>query len=301
MNRPHLFFSRSLSVSLAVAMALPVVLSSSGCELIASVDRSKVDGAGGSTDTGGSTGVGGESQGTGGEASGAGGQESGAGGQESGAGGQESGAGGQGSGAGGHESGAGGEASAAGGMEDNGGSPSGLGGAGGEQGGPTGKVIYLTSTPKKANFGGVSGADAECNANPPNQGTYKALLVDGTTRVACTSADCGTSGVDEGVDWVLSPNTTYVREDGTTIIGTTSSAAIFPFPLDASIGTTGLSYWTGLEDDWTTSSDNCSGWTATSDVFANEGLADATDSQAITGLSESCATLAGAFFACVEQ
>ena len=170
------------------------------------------------------------------------------------------------------------------------------------RGGPTGKIIYVTSMPLTANFGGISGADAQCNTSPPTVGSYKALLVDGTTRVACTSAQCATSGAAEGVDWVLAPNTKYVRADGTTVIGTTSAAAIFAFPLTASIGTNGYSYWTGLNADWTTSSDSCSGWTQTTSGFsASEGLANTSDSQAISGVSDSCATLAGAFFACVEQ
>ena len=162
-------------------------------------------------------------------------------------------------------------------------------------------MIYLTSMPRKANFGGISAADTLCNASPPIARPFKALLVDGTARIACTSAQCTTSGAAEGVDWVLAPNTQYVRADGTTVIGTTSGAAIFSFPLDASIGTSGLTYWTGLNTDWTTSTDSCAGWTQTSGVFATQGLADFSDNNAIAGVGESCATLAGAFFACVEQ
>jgi len=173
--------------------------------------------------------------------------------------------------------------------------------SGGAGGGASGKVIYVTSMPKKANFGGINGADTQCNADPPVPGTFKALLVDGSTRVACTSAQCTTNGATEGVDWVLAPNTKYVRADNTTVIGTTNSAGIFSFPLEASIGTSSLSYWTGLSADWTTSADSCAGWTQTSGAFANEGLADAVDSAAIIGVNESCATLAGAFFACVQQ
>ncbi len=159
----------------------------------------------------------------------------------------------------------------------------------------------MTSVPQEANLGGITGADALCSNSPPFVGTYKALLVDGTTRVACTSAQCTTSGAAEGVSWVLAPNTKYVREDGTTVIGTTSAAAIFVFPLAASIGTNGDSYWTGLNTDWTTSSNSCSGWTQTSGVSASAGLANTSDSQAISGVIDSCATLTGAFLVCVEQ
>ncbi|HEX7450659.1 MAG TPA: DUF1554 domain-containing protein, partial [Polyangiaceae bacterium] len=194
---------------------------------------------------------------------------------------------------GGASAGAGGASAGAGGVSA---------GAGGAGGGPTGKVIYVTSAPQQANFGGVVGADAQCNSSPPTVGTYKALLVDGTTRVACTSAQCTTGGAAEGVGWVLAPNTKYVREDGTTVIGTTSAAAIFVFPLTASFGTNGDSYWTGLNTDWTTSPDSCSGWTQTTTFFASEGAANTSDSRAIHGaVSDDCTTVAGASFACVEQ
>jgi hypothetical protein len=284
--------AQSLPITLAALIALSFAFSSSACELIASVDRSQVDGTGGDS-----------SDGSGGSTSGSGGESSGAGGEASSSGGEASAAGGSTAGGGGESPGSGGDASAGGSPGDTGGSAGdpGLGGEGGESNGPDGKVIYLTGTPKKANFGGISAADAECNDSPPTAGTYKALLVDGTTRVACTSADCTTNGAAEGVDWVLAPNTTYVRADGTTVIGTTTSAAVFSFPLDASIGDSAYTYWTGLDADWTTSDDSCSGWTQTTGYFANEGLADASDDQAITGVNESCATLAGAFFACVEQ
>src|SRR6478736_1249932 len=175
---------------------------------------------------------------------------------------------------------------------------SGAGGAGG--GGPAGKIIYLTGTPKKANFGGVSGADTLCNASPPSPGSYKALIVDGTTRVACTSAHCVTSGAAEGVDWVLAPNTKYVRADNT-VVGTTSAAAIFAFPLTNSVGEIGYSYWTGLSGDWTTSTDTCNAWTEVSVVGASQGLADTLDSQSISGVVVNCGDLAGACFACVQQ
>ena len=241
-------------------------------------------GMGGSSNAAGSSGVGGSSNAGG---SGVGGS-SGMGGSSN--------AGG--SGAGG-SSGVGGNSNAAG--DDAGGSSS-LGGAGGGSGALPGRVIYVTSTPKKATFGGVSGADAQCNLSPPIAGTYKALLVDGTTRVACTSAQCVTAGAAEGIGWVLAPNTKYVRADGTTLIGTTTSAAIFSFPLAASLGTSAIAYWTGLSSNWTTSADTCSGWSQfTSDLGASQGLADATDQQALSGVSDNCATLAGAFFACVQQ
>jgi hypothetical protein len=94
------------------------------------------------------------------------------------------------------------------------------------------KMIFTTSGTNNGNFGGMAGADAYCtsDANKPTRGTYKAMLVDGTNRVACTSSFCGGSGVSEHVDWVLDPTTLYSRSDGTPI-GTTTSAGVFTFPL----------------------------------------------------------------------
>lgn len=300
--------SRRSPARLAAWVALPIVLSAIGCELITSPDRTLIPDGSGAAGSGASAGSGAASGSGPASGAGAGGAQGG----DSGEGGGGQSAGSAGEAAGGQSmGGAGGDSvggdSGAGGMlpmAGAGGEAGGAGGAGGEPGGPSvpiGKVIYLTGTPKKANFGGVSSADQECNASPPFAGTYKALLVDGTTRVACTSAACATNGAAEGVDWALAPSTQYVRADGTTVIGTTNAAAVFAFPLSNSLGTSGISYWTGLASDWTTSADNCTGWTATSGVFATEGLADQVDDQSLDGVSESCASLAGAFFACVQQ
>ncbi|MGC4089494.1 MAG: DUF1554 domain-containing protein [Polyangiaceae bacterium] len=376
--------SHSLSFTLATALALPFALSPTACELIATVDRSKIDQGGGGGDETGGTGsnsggmvssMGGESpggaggttasggKGSGGKASGGGGaggeapggaggdSQAGAGGDfpggAGGAGGDAPTSGGTTQASGGKSSGgttqsAGGTTSggatsggtssggaSSGGATSGGASSGGTSGgtasggasggtaSGGTSGGTTasggasggsggtggvaGKVIYLTSTPKKANFSGITGADAECNANPPVAGTYKALIVDGTTRVACTSANCTTGGASEGVGWVLAPSTTYVRPDGT-VIGTTTAAGVFTFPLSAGLGLGGIPYWTGLAADWTTSVDTCTGWTeVAANVFANQGLGDAVTSDALMGTSVSCANLSGAVFACVQQ
>lgn len=166
-----------------------------------------------------------------------------------------------------------------------------------------GKMIFLTASPTNANLSGVAGADALCSAEAPNDSAYKALIVDGVARVACTSADCGDSGSDEQVDWVLAPSTLYQRLDGT-VIGTTNDVGIFPHEsmLQASIAG-GNVYYTGLSEDWTTSPDTCDGWTVTdASTYAMMGAGDLSEVKwAIAGSSQSCANPAGAFLACVEQ
>ncbi|GBF44125.1 hypothetical protein LPTSP2_34280 [Leptospira ellinghausenii] len=40
---------------------------------------------------------------------------------------------------------------------------------------------------------GISGLDSQCNSDenkPSGSGTYKAMVADGTNRIACTSANC---------------------------------------------------------------------------------------------------------------
>ena len=71
-----------------------------------------------------------------------------------------------------------------------------------------GKTLFVTAAGYNGNLGGVSGADAKCmaDANKPSDGkTYKAMLTDGSTRIACTSANCTTSGNAEHLGWVLHP------------------------------------------------------------------------------------------------
>lgn len=89
------------------------------------------------------------------------------------------------------------------------------------------KKMFVTSSTYDGNLGGITGADAKCqsDSNKPSTGTYKALIVDGETRIACQTANCS-GGASENQNWVLKPNTAYVRTDGTAI-GTTNSAGIF--------------------------------------------------------------------------
>jgi len=114
----------------------------------------------------------------------------------------------------------------------------------------------------------VSGADAKCmaDANYPGAGTYKALIVDGTNRVASVSANTG----DGQVDWVLHPNTTYTRPDGT-IIMTTNGNGIFVFgTLTNLFITTWKNPWDGIATGWTlTTGQTCVDWT--SGAFADYG------------------------------
>lgn len=123
--------------------------------------------------------------------------------------------------------------------------------------------IFVTANTYTGNLGGISGADAKCNnvadGNKP-PGVYKAMLVDAASsglRRACTSANCATSGVAEGKDWVLVPNLTYVRADNTPVF-TANFNGVYNFPgqtFYAPISTSAFDVWTGINfgvgGEWT--------------------------------------------------
>lgn len=127
---------------------------------------------------------------------------------------------------------------------------------------PTPRRMYVTTVRPSGNLGGIAGADATCgtDANHPGGGTFKALLVNGTSRVACTTSNCSLGC--EGTDWVLLPNTQYIRPDATVIL-TTNAAAIFVFGTLTNYISASAGAWTGLTTTWQTDMDHCSGWTTT--------------------------------------
>lgn len=163
-------------------------------------------------------------------------------------------------------------------------------------------VIFISSTQANGNFGGPSQADAICMADasrPDKTKTYKAMMSIINTRIACQTAYC-TGGTSENINWVLSPNTTYTRSDGT-IIGTTNSAGIFPATLTNSFSSTNTKIWTGLKADWTQWFDeDCNDWTS-QNGFNNgaRGVSNNSDYRSWALARDNC-NVAGSFY-CVEQ
>lgn len=146
---------------------------------------------------------------------------------------------------------------------------------------------------------GVDGADKLCQGDAQSSGgTYKALVVDGVHRVACSTANCS-GGISEHIDWVLQPNTKYVRIDGTTEIGTTDSKGLLQFPLANEFIFQSYDLWTGLNTNWTTSSDNCSGF-ASDQTFGQTGYSNTKDVEAISNRNYVCSYY-GISIMCVEQ
>jgi hypothetical protein len=160
-----------------------------------------------------------------------------------------------------------------------------------------GNILFAGNT-------GLVGADTACQSEGNGIATgrtWKAMLVDGTTRRACSTLDCSSSGIEENFNWVFKPNATYVRPGGT-LIGNTNDRALLVFDLNNSIGTSDVQPWTGLKEDWTTDgSNNCNNWTiAASNVYGRVGQANLKVIQAID-LSTWQACNGGRPLYCVEQ
>lgn len=131
--------------------------------------------------------------------------------------------------------------------------------------GCTGKCIFVTAATYNGNLGGFSGADAKCNtdANKPDTGTYKALLVNNNST---------TSGVD------------YYRPDNITKIATATGGDLVDLnSLDNSISTANDTVWSGY------SMYKCSNWSdGTSNANGNTGLANSSSDAYISNGPIAC-------------
>ena len=151
--------------------------------------------------------------------------------------------------------------------------------------------------------GNITTADNLCNSDSlkPNVGTYKAVLPSSTRR-ACSTGYC-TGGVSENLDWVFKPNTSYFQSDGSIMVGKTNNSGIF---WDGNISTITNSfsnfsnrYWTGLNADFTNSTNNCLNWSSNSSGVSGEtGFSVAGDS-GISDIPTACNN--SNFLLCVEQ
>ncbi|HSY25045.1 MAG TPA: DUF1554 domain-containing protein [Polyangiaceae bacterium] len=165
------------------------------------------------------------------------------------------------------------------------------------------KVIFVTASTENGNLSRpIAGDTAVCPYDahkPAGTASYKVILVDSQdqTRVACSNPNCAGDAGSQHVDWALAPNTTYARPDGT-VIGTTTSGAIFAFPLQNPISASNVTVWTGLNADWTTNANTCGGW-LTSSGMGVVGAANQVDSTSIAMASVTC-TMQGSYY-CVEQ
>ncbi|MBI4406059.1 MAG: DUF1554 domain-containing protein [Deltaproteobacteria bacterium] len=175
------------------------------------------------------------------------------------------------------------------------------------------KVLYTVSA-LSGNLGGVSGADSLCmSALPAGVTSAKALIGAGSYRHACTTSFCS-GGVSEHVDWVLYPNTQYIRasirrsdDRSNTVIGTTNSAGVFASDLTNSVLNSPMVVYTGLNNDWTDSTNNCQNWTSPSGSSsgtigdsAGKGIGSGTSPFMLNNGTSYCYTTSNHIY-CAEQ
>lgn len=152
---------------------------------------------------------------------------------------------------------------------------------------------------------GISGLDNQCNSDenkPSGGGTYKAMVVDGANRIACTSANCATGGSSEHIDWVLKPNKEYRRADGTTVVGNTTINGIFESDLtnEISLVVNGTNFMiTGLNANWTNSPNDCSNFSTNTGNVSFGSQLEKTIANVIANGNTTCSS--SRKLVCVEQ
>ncbi len=117
------------------------------------------------------------------------------------------------------------------------------------------KYAFITASTFKGNLGGRVGADAKCQADSrhPGNGTFKAVLGSIDRYVLPTP-----------LNWVIpAVNTRYSGSSYITNANVADRTLITP--ISSPFDSTATEFWTGLNDDWTNSAENCLDWTSSSD------------------------------------
>lgn len=167
------------------------------------------------------------------------------------------------------------------------------------------KTYITTTTYAVPTIGSIAGADTICNndsGKPTGGSIYKALLVDetGCAGIPCRRASISANIGDGQINWVLKPNTNYVRADGVTPIMTTNINGLFIFGTLtngwSSAVATGIS---GMSGTWTTfSSLTCSNYSLNSGSVTTTQY-NQTGSGSLSGAGLSCGS--SYYLLCVEQ
>lgn len=168
------------------------------------------------------------------------------------------------------------------------------------------KRIFVTSSQYNGNLGGITGADTKCNADsskPADGSTYKAILVDGTNREACTTSNCS-GGPGEHTDWVLVATTSYVRASDSVVLFTTNANGIFVFGSMSNSFSSGtqVKYWSGFSNAtiWGASGTICTSFTNTTGS-GRVGLSDQTNYTSLRDVAGSPSCASSQNLLCAEQ
>lgn len=160
------------------------------------------------------------------------------------------------------------------------------------------KHIFVTTTKYDGNFdlnsngNGITEADFFCmtDGNYPGSRNYKALVSDGINRDFLLL-----------IDWVFLSSTNYYQLNTEVYIEATDINRIFIFPLkNKLLASGGNVYWTGLNNDWSTSINICNGWTTNSNLqFGNFGKGNFVTNNVIFFGTDNC--LVQKQIVCIEQ
>lgn len=150
--------------------------------------------------------------------------------------------------------------------------------------------MFVTSSTTTGNIGGRTQADLFCrndSGNPSDGAIFRALIMADQRNLS--------------TNWVLKVETQYTDLDGTSI-AQTAAQPIFDLDagLDTALSLVPRDSFTGIEDDWTPSSDNCQNWTTSDPALAGSyGRTDTTDVEFIHASTNFCSQ--GLHLICVEQ
>lgn len=132
------------------------------------------------------------------------------------------------------------------------------------------KMFFSTNSYQGGAFGGVPGADVICATNPkcPLGSLCKAVIINGTSRIASVTANLG----DGQVDWVLNPNTHYYRTDGATLISNTNSTALLQIPFSNVIDSNVTGSWIGSASGWVYGPNHCQNWSDNTNFYTGNSF-----------------------------
>lgn len=172
------------------------------------------------------------------------------------------------------------------------------------------KRIQLSGPTVQGDMGGspsgIVGADQRCPVG------YKAMIVDGTNRRACTTANCA-GGMAEHIDWVLRPNITYVTNPAGLTVFTADWNSVWNFAGTPPTGgnfvneifNSSQATWTGLNGTWQVANSgsdlDCGNWGS---AFVGDagafGRTNGLGANAIFNSTSTCDD-AGNYLYCVQQ
>jgi hypothetical protein len=162
----------------------------------------------------------------------------------------------------------------------------------------TKKHIYRSKVLSVGDLDGIEGADQRCQEDWGMD--YKAMLSDGDGRIASLTPYTG----DGQVDWVLQEHVAYAGFNGFVFVtGKERLLGVIkgkPAPLLVAIGEGDA--WTGLEETWLSSPDDCMNWAVMgAEAFGMSGDVSKTEAgEYLSGKGAKSCAQKGAIY-CVQQ